>query len=253
MGFKKDLGLLYSRMTYNKLAYAGNYHTVLSKEMNERLTDILGHYDIIKNIANLALEKGVKIRWFVYHKNAPLKISADDPLIPLNSKEVLKMRPLNAVQVLLELVMQFVISEVNQKSLVFSSRWNNKKYPPVLFTADSNLEGREVLKAKFRDGMIITTPHHGSFNNTPAFKKIRCRIKFNKIVKTTWVRGHNKVRLDDWYLKGILAIKGSTRRYCTKCETNHIQFRSKKDNGSRFIVNVQEIYVIVPSNTRNQG
>lgn len=206
-----------------------SFHLVLSKEMSDRLIDIVGHYKNIISIAKKAIERNMKIRWFLYGENKTHRLKDDDPLIPLNSVEVFKMRRLHNDNVLLELLLQYKISPENQRSLVFSSRCDKKKTPPVLFTADSNLERQEVDKAIFKNGMIITTPHHGSFNNKPAFDEISKKIKTNRIVNTKWVRGFNRdVTLGNWYMSGILAIRGSTRRYCTNCESNHIQFRIKK-------------------------
>lgn len=201
----------------------------LTEELFDIFKRIISHYENILNIADIALDKGIKIRWYEYSKDAPLIIKKNDPLIPLNSKEILQMRKYrDGKEVFYELLLQFQLSIVNRQSLVFSTRWNNRKTPPVLFNADSGLEANEILKAKFKNGMIITTPHHGSKSNKHAFNHIRNKINSEGITKTNWVRGYGRVTLDSWYITDILKIKGGTRRYCSKCEHRHIQFISRK-------------------------
>ncbi|SLK16471.1 MULTISPECIES: MBL fold metallo-hydrolase [Paenibacillus] len=223
----ENIEMVYSALTLMNLGLSDIGFSNLSKDVSNLVSEIIGHYKNIVNIAALALNKGILIRWFEYQEEAPLRIHKNDPLIPLNSKEVLQIKRFkSSTEFLLQLVSQFNLSTTNRRCLVFSTNWKNKKTPPILLTADSNLDGKEVEKANFKSGMIITVPHHGSKNNKPAFDKIKCKIVSKRIDRTNWVKSfHQAVDLDSWYLKDILEIKGGTKRYCTKCENSHVEFK----------------------------
>ncbi|WP_339783455.1 MBL fold metallo-hydrolase [Paenibacillus sp. FSL R7-0313] len=225
----------YSKVVLMELEISNLSFSDLSKDAATWISETIGHYKNIVKIATIALEKGIQIRWFEYRKDAPLIIHKEDPLIALNSKEVLRMKRFkSSTEFLLQLVSQSRKSVTNQRCLVFSTNWKNKKTPPILLTADSYLEGKEVDKAKFKRGMIITVPHHGSKNNKDAFDKIKSKIESHRIDRTKWIKSyHSKAALDSWYLRDILEIKGGTKRYCTKCENEHIEFKSIKREWKR--------------------
>lgn len=225
--------LLLSILNSEKYTFLKDHHRFLNllkddswcKERQDiyMFFNVLTTFKNILEVARLAMDKGVKIRWLEYTRNTVQKriFYKSAPLIPLNSREVLniKRRP-RSVSVLLS-----YLTRVNRESLVFTSR-KNKKQAPVLFTADSNLDANEVEKIFVKREMIITTPHHGSKNNEPAFERIKNKLKQNNITKVNWIRGHHQaVTLDDWY---TASIKFWGRRYCTKCENDHVVFISNR-------------------------
>ncbi|SEB27567.1 MBL fold metallo-hydrolase [Paenibacillus sp. 276b] len=227
---------LISRETSMILQLSQLSFTNLSKGAAGWISETIGHYKSIVRIAHIALENDIPIRWFQYQRDVPLKIHKNDPLIALNSKEILRLRRYPSPnQFFLQLASQARQTVMNERSLVFSTNWKeNKKIPPILFNADSNLDGEEVNKAKFKRGMIITVPHHGSKNNIDAFNRIKEKIESHRINRTKWVKSyHNNVALDSWYLEHLLAIKRGTKRYCTRCENEHIEFKLVKREWKR--------------------
>lgn len=145
------------------------------------LIEAIAAGDRIRQITQLAFHRGCRIRWFQY---SSFDASGGNPgvLSPVNAREVLKVT-VNTTSAL----MYLALSVTNRQSLVFVSP-RRRGAPGILFTADSDLAFSNEVP--WSDGMIVTTPHHGSEANGGAYRRFR-REMLNP-TSTTWVRSDGK-------------------------------------------------------------
>lgn len=203
-------------------------NTTTPQDINRIVDDLKKKFNLITEIIQLAYSNCSEIRWFKYGSTPTFCCrKPSDPLLPLNAREAFSVSPIQSPYILFA-----QLSKPNIESLVFSSR-RVRKRPPIMFCADSNLDlGEAEYFAKyigFKRGGLITTPHHGSKSNQKAFERLRDQIVSKKIRGIHWVRGQNhSVTIGSWYSTEIEQGKYSGSRYCTKCSTTDIVFRSRR-------------------------
>lgn len=166
----------------------------------------------IIQISIAALHSGALIRWFDYIGQGQQSGGggASNFLIPVNSKEIARIRrPKRSA------LKYLALTTVNKESLVFMCPRGNGS-PPILFTADSDLSFNQPIS--WGNGMLITAPHHGSEDNTNAYKRFR-KDTNNAIEDVVWVRsdGRFKGRPGNSYLQS------PGRRYCTLCRGGQLK------------------------------
>jgi hypothetical protein len=162
--------------------------------------------DLIRQIFLAACRSGSSIRWFNYiGYNGRINASGGMPdlLVPVNAIEVVQIRrPRRSA---LEYI---ALTRSNKQSLVFVSP-KDKLNSGVLFTADSDLSFKQVVP--WHDGMIITSPHHGSESNKYAYTRFLQETASD--IDVVWVRSDGKFLQRPG--KSYLGVYG--RKYCTLC------------------------------------
>lgn len=189
--------------------------------------------DLIRKIAVAAYRSGSLIRWFNYIGNNNQTNASggiDDLLIPVNAVEVAQVR--RPKRSALEYI---ALTTSNKQSLVFMSP-KDDICPGVLFTADSDLSFGQVVL--WHDGMITTSPHHGSESNKYAYTRF-LKEKAGEI-EGVWVRSDKKSKQRPG--KSYLTVNG--RKYCTLCRNCSLPKQNVK------IVFSKLNYVWQPINTR---
>lgn len=144
------------------------------------LKSVVETADIIREIATVAIEHRVRVRWFDFEpfeeSHTPPMGGYSDLLRPLNTLE----RPRPRAERTLALFVSLRLTEQNVASLVFQ-RPETESEPGVLFLADSRLAfGIDRPEASFPKHLrpfdrpiIFTAPHHGSRNNDRAYQVLR--------------------------------------------------------------------------------
>lgn len=163
-------------------------HSPLPQEIAVKLFwEALAVSRTIRQIVTVAHENGCTIRWFKYERGRPASGGIPGFLVPVNAREVARL-PVRRLPISTRLLFSLALSMINRESLVFLSE-GTVKTPPVLFTADSNLDFGHAIP--WRDGMIITTPHHGSEANKKVY--IRHAVEGGGI-SAIWVRSDCRSR-----------------------------------------------------------
>jgi hypothetical protein len=170
----------------------------------------------IRQIAQLANDRGIRIRWYEYGNSAESDGGVQNFLTPVNSREI-RIRRIKELSALYYLS----LTVSNRESLVFNSPGQNGD-PGILFTADSDLSFCQQIN--WHDGMIVTAPHHGSEHNSGAY------LRFNKDTQgkfsINWVRSDGRYKSRPG--TAFLALNGS--KWCTLCR-NH----AKPKQSVRFV------------------
>ena len=166
----------------------------------------------IRQIAEEAYHRNLKIRWFEFDLKTPE--GGDPKLLPLNSREVAWAGRSSGITLL-----KFIALTVsNRQSLVFCAP-GNKEDDGVLFTADSDLSNIKIC-GKLRIS-LCTVPHHGSEANRYAYGN--CSIDFN-LKNLTWVRSDGRFSKRP----GASFLIKAAIRYCTMCRTGQGAFTDKR-------------------------
>lgn len=115
----------------------------------------------IREIARLAFDNGVPVRWFEHAPHGP---SGGIPgfLHPVGARQVVRVFPYRP------LFERLALTTVNKESLVLYSPRDTQS-PGVLFCAHSDLRSM-ILSIQPRD--LITVPHHGAEANRDAYTSI---------------------------------------------------------------------------------
>ena len=170
----------------------------------------------IRQIAQLANDRGIRIRWYEYSNSAGPNGGVQDFLTPVNSREIRIHRPKK-----LSALYYLSLTVSNRESLVFNSPGQDGD-PGILFTADSDLSFSQPIN--WHDGMIVTAPHHGSEHNSDAY------LRFNRDTQgqcsINWVRSDGRYRSRPG--TAFLTLNGS--KWCTLCR-NH----AKPKQSVRFV------------------
>ncbi len=164
---------------------------------------------ILKKIIRLVIESiksGAHIRWLKYieieEKN---KISANYDIFATNSYET-SIQPYCMNQFILAL---YCLTRINKESLVFL--YESKRYPNVLFTADSDFGFLKNNNISLKNNSIVTAPHHGSGENKNVYKI----ITGNDLI---YVRSDRSQIARPCYEYVKL-----TRKYCTICRNKGLK------------------------------
>lgn len=157
---------------------------------------------IIRDIITTAYRKNITIRFFEYQKSSCPNFGSS--FYPVNAIEATRIvsKSINALQYL-------ALSASNKQSIVFAYVANG--VPNVLFSADSDLDFESVIP--WCNGMIVTTPHHGSEANKYAYKRFDKEFIANGLNKAVWVRSDGKFKKRP--CSSYLHLAGN--RYCTLC------------------------------------
>ena len=164
----------------------------------------------IRDIAVACAHRNVPIRWFQYYQdlNSSVEYSSDG-LVPINSVQV-------AATPYRPSALEYIsLSTANKLSLVFCSQ-SAETWPGVLFTADSDLGF--ASKIPWREGMIVTAPHHGSEENRHAYSCAKCEM--DDANDLLWVRSDSKSKLRPGASYCALPRR---RRFCTRCRQTPYQ------------------------------
>ena len=165
----------------------------------------------IRDIAVACTHRNVPIHWFQYCENLSRSRFEDpvDSLVPVNSVRVaLTSYRCSALDYI-------ALSIANRLSLVFCSP-SAETWPGVLFTADSDLGF--ASKIPWREGMIVTAPHHGSEENKHAYSRAKCEM--DDANDLFWVRSDSKSKLRPGASYCALPRR---RRFCTRCRQTPYQ------------------------------
>ncbi len=152
-----------------------------------------------------AYHSGARIRWFEHDNSVSFKAN-EDSLVPLNSREIVRMeRKSSALEYL-------ALSVSNKGSLCFFSQSKDPGLN-VLFSADSDL--KMTARIPWSNGMIITAPHHGSESNASAYSRFQSETKGS--VTPFWMRS-------DWRYRNrpgrsFLSVHGT--KLCTLCRNRY--------------------------------
>ena len=177
-------------------------------QLNKRfklLIKAMSSSNLIRQIFLAAYRSGSLVRWFNYVGNKRINASGGIPdlLVPVNAVEVAKIqRPRRSA------LRYIALTTSNKQSLVFVSP-KDKTNSGVLFTADSDLSFGQAIP--WYDGMIITSPHHGSESNNYAYA--RFLQETGREIDVAWVRSDGKFMHRPG--KSYLGVCG--RKYCTIC------------------------------------
>jgi len=189
--------------------------------------------NLIREIVLAAYRSGSLIRWYDYvgnSKHSKPSGGISDFLVPVNSVEVTKIsrRKKSALEYV-------ALTRVNKQSLVFMSPRDDVS-PSVLFTADSDLSFHQAIS--WHEQMIITSPHHGSEDNSYAYNRFirETQGKLNVV----WVRSDR--RLSRRPGKSYLAVSGD--KYCTVCRGSRLPTQNVRLSFSKLNIAWQ------PVNTR---
>jgi hypothetical protein len=160
----------------------------------------------IREIADAAYGRRIRVRWFEYDVVSPGGGRCE--LQPLNAKEVDFYRPATG-----SLARLLALTVANKESLVFWSPRSEIR-TAVLFTADSDLEGVKLPPRIFP--ALVTAPHHGSTANKEAYPAIAraAQPDSNSLI---WVRSDGQFKSRPG--APFLAVEG--RRICTICRTSN--------------------------------
>ena len=180
---------------------------IINNEINFKLNRIL-------EIASLAYEKGVAIRWFFPNNDGDEEYRN---FKPLNCKQLLKTKKITNTDPIKFLQLLYLTSE-NKHSLVFEYFIGGK--PRILFTADSNIS----INHKYENQILVTAPHHGSESNNQVYKN----IKGEQII---WVRSDRPS-----FSRPCPSFLERNEKYCLSCtkkgtiQREEIIFQFKKGN-----------------------
>lgn len=156
------------------------------------------------------------MRWFEYNKNTSSG-GIEGFLEPINSCEIHKVHPSYSP---LE-----YLTKANKESLVFESP-RNGQIPSVVFSADSDFKFKQNIQ--WTNGMIVTSPHHGSETNKNIYSRFSAETQ-NKDINVKWVRSDCKSikRPGQSYLN----VKG--QKFCTICRKSlHLKRELKFSSGT---------------------
>jgi len=158
--------------------------------------------DRILKIAGLAYKKGSLIRWFKPDNNNPTIQNPNYSFTPLNSREIVKIDRVDASNFFKLLY----LTNENKFSLVFEFYYEDK--PIITFSADSDFSF--LSSRTYNNNIIVTTPHHGSENNSIVYQK----LKGDNII---WIRSDRKNTH-----RPCLNFKNLSDKYCLSCAVrNH--------------------------------
>jgi len=189
--FTDELGFLSDLHEYSHKLHFLYHHIINSK--------IRFNIDRILQIAKLAYEKGVAIKWFFPDPNGDIVLNN---FRPINCKHLLKMKRIYNNNLILFLKLVYLTSE-NEHSLVFE--YQIDKIPRILFTADSLIS----ISAPYTNQIIVTAPHHGSYSN----RQVYSSIKGSDIL---WVRSDRPS--SNRPCQDFLNLKN---KYCLSCTKQH--------------------------------
>lgn len=159
----------------------------------------------VRDIAIIAFNRGIPVRWFQYELKNPS--GGETWLRPLNAREIIKVNP--PTRTLLD---RLALTVSNKESLVFWSPPTDL-HPGVLFTADSDLAGIKLPSTELC-GAISTAPHHGSETNSKAYGKVAQAVH-GASPTVTWVRSDGNYRSRPGKTYRALHIN---QRLCTRCK-----------------------------------
>ena len=156
----------------------------------------------IRKIALTAYHSGARIRWFEHHQSI-CRGGRPQFLLPVNAREIdrFRRRRWSALEYL-------ALTTANRESLVFQAPSTGRD-APVLFTADSDVSFSQSIG--WKDGMIITAPHHGSEANAGAYQ--RFDRETTNGTQATWVRSDGRYTSRP----GKSYLKARGNRFCTLC------------------------------------
>ena len=186
--------------------------------------------NLIREIVLAAYRSGSLIRWYDYVGNSKQSKPSggiSDFLVPVNAVEVTKIR--HRKKSALEYV---ALTRANKQSLVFMSPKDDVG-PGVLFTADSDLSFHQVIS--WHEQMIITSPHHGSEDNSYAYTRFsrETQDKLNVI----WVRSDKRLSRRP----GISYVAASGDKYCTVCRGSRLPTQNVRLSFSKLNIAWQPI------------
>lgn len=208
---------LYTPHEFHLLFYSQLFK---SPEKLNLLSSAIEAADRIRNIALAAYRSGIPVRWFEF---SSVRISSigTNTLEPLNATEVTYIRPSNQ-----SILKALALTVANKQSLVF---WSPKTYdfPGVLFTADSDLENTNLPDEYDFHNALVTSPHHGSDSNKPAYSQVNKAAGKNSNT-ITWIRSDCKSRK-----RPGATFRQQTHRYCTLCNYSPHQKQTIKLTFSR--------------------
>jgi hypothetical protein len=162
---------------------------------------------LIREISLAAYHTGALIRWFEYDSTSN-NGGIPHVLVPLNAREILRIRVRRW-----SALKWLALTTSNKQSLVFVSPANDRE-PAALFTADSDLSFSQPIP--WSDGMVITSPHHGSEANAHAYDRFTMETGNN--LDVVWTRSDGrffKTRPGSSYL----TVYGA--RFCTLCRASN--------------------------------
>jgi len=159
----------------------------------------------ILQIAKLAYNKGVAIKWFFPDCNGG---SVINNFKPINCKHLLVMKGMKNQNLISFFQLAFITSE-NKHSLVFE--YLIDRIPRILFTADSLIS----ITIPYSHQIIVTAPHHGSHSNSQVYNN----VKGEDLI---WVRSDRPsfTRPCDNFLN-------LNTKYCLSCTKKHPVQRGK--------------------------
>ena len=155
------------------------------------------HFNInrILQIAKLAYEKGVAIKWFFPENNGDNILNS---FRPVNCKHLLKTKKIKNNNLIYFLQLAYITSE-NEHSLVFEYHIDNS--PRILFTADSLIS----IPNPYTNQIIVTAPHHGSNSNRQVYNN----VKGSDII---WVRSDGPS-----FTRPCQEFLNLSNKYCLSC------------------------------------
>ena len=159
----------------------------------------------ICEIARLAYQKGVAIKWFFPNKSGGTVI---DNFRPVNSENLLNMKKIKNNDIKYFLQLAYLTSE-NIHSLVFE--YQIETIPRILFTADSI-----VSIPPYTAQIIVTVPHHGSKSNKQVYSGI------NNGENLIWIRSDRPS-----YSRPCNEFLQLKNKYCLSCTKTHPIRREK--------------------------
>lgn len=186
-----ELGFLSDISEYSNM-YFLLFHSILNIKIYFNIYRIL-------EIAKLAYEKGVAIKWFFPDNNGGKILNN---FRPVNCKHLLKTKKIKNNDLSYFLKLAYITSE-NEHSLVFEYHINN--LPRILFTADSLIS----IPQPYKNQIIVTAPHHGSNTNS----KVYSNIKGKDII---WVRSDSPS-----YRRPCQDFLNLKKKYCLSCTKKH--------------------------------
>lgn len=193
----------------------------------------------IRAIAEIALRKGVLIRWFdfdAFENGSPASGGISGFFVPVNAVEMIKPKPAPDP---LALLFSLRLTQQNVESLVFQ-RIETDTQPGVFFLSDSRLAfgverpANDFPKPQLLPSRrpVITAAHHGSRVNDRAYE-----------VLGRWL---SKSRVDDYYFvrnggmwkQTLGAFLSKKHRRCAQCQqcqysrTQHVILEAKTGDWS---------------------
>jgi hypothetical protein len=185
LGFLSDIdNFPYWRFFFN--------HSIINSKIHFNINRIL-------QIAKLAYDKGVAIKWFFPDSNGDSLINN---FRPVNCKHLLRMKRIRNNNLNFFYQLAYLTSE-NEHSLVFE--YYIDKLPRILFTADSIIS----IANPYTSQIIVTAPHHGSHSN----RQVYSTIKGTDLI---WIRSDRPSFTRP--CQDFLHLK---KKYCLSCTKKH--------------------------------